>query len=122
MAEIIFNYCNNLCIIDIDRCILSKACFVPHQTLYGHGSQIRPQLSAASHINRPQPKVIIAIVLVKLKLWAAAGCEAKVAAELNSRLLPDCQDLPVMKVRWLKYVPLLYLASRDLHVTGFRTH
>ena len=49
-----------------------------------HGSQIRPQLSAASPTNRPQPKVIVAIVIIKLKLWPVAGCEAKVAAELSS--------------------------------------
>ena len=49
-----------------------------------HGSQIRPQLSAASPTNRPQPKVIITIVIIKLKLWPAAGCEAKVAAKLSS--------------------------------------
>ena len=50
-----------------------------------HGSQIWLQLSAASPTNRPQPKVIITIVIIKLKLWPAAGCEAKVAAELSSR-------------------------------------
>ena len=33
---------------------------------------------------RPQFKVLIAIVIIKLKLWPAAGCEAKVAPELNS--------------------------------------
>ena len=32
------------------------------------GSQIRPKLSAASPTNRPQPKVIITIVSMKLKL------------------------------------------------------
>ena len=45
------------------------------------GSQIRPQLSAASPTNRPQPKVIITKVIIKLKLWPAAGCGAEVAAE-----------------------------------------
>ena len=50
-----------------------------------HGSQIWPQISAASPRNRPQPKVIITIELIKLTLWPAAGCEAKVAAELSSR-------------------------------------
>ena len=50
-----------------------------------HGSQIRPQLSAASPTNRPQPKVIITKVIMKLMLWPAAGCEAKVVAELSSR-------------------------------------
>ena len=54
---------------------------------FRHGSQIRPQLSAASLTNRPQPKVIITIVIIKLKLWPAAGCEAKVAAELSSHPL-----------------------------------
>ena len=44
------------------------------------GSQIRLQLPAASPTNRPQTKVIIAIVKIKLKLWPAAVCEAKVAA------------------------------------------
>ena len=52
-----------------------------------HGSQIRLQLSAASPKNRPQPKVIIILVIIKLKLWPAAGCEATVAAELSSRPL-----------------------------------
>ena len=37
-----------------------------------HGSHIWQQLSAASPINRPQPKVIITIVIIKLKLWPAA--------------------------------------------------
>ena len=45
------------------------------------GSQSRPQLSAASPTNRSQPKVFITIN--KLKLWPAAGCEAKVTAELS---------------------------------------
>ena len=31
----------------------------------------------------PQPKAIITIVIMKLKLWPAVGCEAKVAAELS---------------------------------------
>ena len=53
--------------------------------LFRHGSQIRPQLSAPSPIKRPQPKVMIAIVvMIKLKLWPATGCEAKVEAELSS--------------------------------------
>ena len=33
--------------------------------------------------NRPQPKVIITIVTIKLKLWLAAGSEAKVGAKLS---------------------------------------
>ena len=49
-----------------------------------HGSQIRPQLSVAGPTNRPQPKVKIPIVIIKLKLWPATGCETKVAAELSS--------------------------------------
>ena len=48
-----------------------------------HGSQIRPQLSVASPTNWPQPKVIKTTVIIKLKLWPAAGCEAKAAAELS---------------------------------------
>ena len=48
-----------------------------------HGSQFRSQLFVASPTNRPQPKFII-IVIIKLKLWPATGCEAKVAAELSS--------------------------------------
>ena len=55
--------------------------------LFRHGSQIWPQLSAASPgpTKRPQPKVMIAIVvMIKLKLWPATGCEAKVGAELSS--------------------------------------
>ena len=52
-----------------------------------HGSQIQLQLSAASPTNRPQPKVIITTVLIRLKLWQATGCKAKVAAELSSRPL-----------------------------------
>ena len=50
-----------------------------------HGSQIRPQLSAAGLTNRPQAKVIKTILIIKLKLWPAAGCEAKAAAEIGSR-------------------------------------
>ena len=49
------------------------------------GAKIQPQLSAASPANRPRPKVIKTIVTTKLKLWTAAGCEAKVGAELSSR-------------------------------------
>ena len=45
---------------------------------------IRPKLSAASPTNRPQPKAIITRVIIKLKLWLATGCEAKVVAELSS--------------------------------------
>ena len=33
-----------------------------------HGSQIQLQLSAAKPTNRPQPKVIIAIAIIKLKV------------------------------------------------------
>ena len=58
------------------------------QQLFRRGRQIRPQFSEASPTNRPQPKVIITIVIIKLKLWLAAGCEAKVAAELSSHPLP----------------------------------
>ena len=57
-----------------------------------HGSQIRLQLSAASPTNRPQPKVIITIVIIKFKLWPAVGCEAKVAAELSSRPLASADN------------------------------
>ena len=55
--------------------------------MVGGLSQIRPQHSAASPTNRPQPEVIITIAIIKLKLWQAAGCEAKAAAELSSRPL-----------------------------------
>ena len=50
-----------------------------------HVSQIRPQLSAAGPTNRPQAKVIKTILIIKLKLWPAAGCEAKAVAEIGSR-------------------------------------
>ena len=43
---------------------------------------LRPTLT-----NRPLRKVIITIVIIKLKLWPVAGCEANVAAELSSRPL-----------------------------------
>ena len=43
------------------------------------------QLSVASLTDRPQPKAIITIVIIRLKLWPAAGCEAKVEAEFSSR-------------------------------------
>ena len=49
-----------------------------------HRSQIRPQLSAAGPTNSPQPKVIKIIIIQKLKLWPAASCEAKAAAEFGS--------------------------------------
>ena len=52
--------------------------------LLRYGSQIRLQLSVARPTNRPHPKVIITIVMLKLKLWPATGCEAKVVAELSS--------------------------------------
>ena len=48
-----------------------------------HGSQIRPQLSVGSTTKRPQSMVMITIVLIKLKLWPAIGCEAKVGAEIS---------------------------------------
>ena len=44
-----------------------------------HGSQIWLQLSAASPTNRPQPKAITIIVIIRLNLWPAAGCEAKLS-------------------------------------------
>ena len=44
------------------------------------GSQPHKQASAR--------KVIIAKVIIKLKLWLVAGCEAKVVAELSSHPLP----------------------------------
>ena len=56
-------------------------------SMFRRGSQIRSQLSVASPTNRPHPKVIITIVIIKLKLWPAAGCEAEVAAELSSHPL-----------------------------------
>ena len=40
-------------------------------------------LQPAPQINMLQPKVIITIA-IKLKPWPAAGCEAKVEAELSS--------------------------------------
>ena len=46
-----------------------------------HGSQ----KAAAGPTNRPQTKVIKTIRIIKLKLWPAAGCEAKAAAEIGSR-------------------------------------
>ena len=71
--------------LDMDGYFYFSACAVD-KAAQG-GSQIRPQLSAASPTNRPQPKVIITILmmLMKLKLWPATGCEAKVAAELSCR-------------------------------------
>ena len=54
---------------------------------FRHGSQIRPQLSAAGSTNRPQAKVINTILIIKLKLWLAAGYEANAAAEIGSRPL-----------------------------------
>ena len=51
----------------------------------GIGAKIRLQSSEANPSNRPQPKVIITIVIIKLKLWPAAGCEAKVGAESSFR-------------------------------------
>ena len=41
-------------------------------------------LQPAPQINMLQPKVIITIAIIMLKLWPAAGCEAKVEAELSS--------------------------------------
>ena len=42
-----------------------------------HASQIWLQLPAARPTNRPRSKVMITIVIIKLKLKPAAGCEAK---------------------------------------------
>ena len=67
--------------------------YKPRLELVWHGSQIRSQLSAASAINRPQPKVMITIVIIKLKLHPAAGCEAKVGAKLSSRSLPMVTEI-----------------------------
>ena len=55
--------------------------------LLRRGSQIRLQLSAAGPNNRPQPKVIITIAIIKLKLWPAAGYEVKAAAKFGSSRL-----------------------------------
>ena len=54
---------------------------------FRHESKSEPQLSVSSPTNRPQPKVIITIVIIQLKLWPAAGCEARVGAELSSHPL-----------------------------------
>ena len=77
-----------------------------------HGSLIRLQLCAASPTNRPQPKVKIKIVIIKLKLWPAAGCEAKVVAELSSHPL----GLNVVtEVGQLPAVPLKLAVEVSLH-------
>ena len=44
-----------------------------------HGSHIWLQLSAASHTNRLQPKLIITIV--RIRLWPAPDCEVKVGTK-----------------------------------------
>ena len=49
------------------------------------GSYMWQQLSAAGTTNRPQPKVVITKVMIKPMLWLAAGCNAKLVAELGSR-------------------------------------
>ena len=64
--------------------MLSSLHSIPCYTVLGHGRLIRPQLSAASPTNRPQLKVIITKVIIWLKLWLAAGCEATVKAQLSS--------------------------------------
>ena len=50
------------------------------------GAKFGCNILHASPTNRPQPKAIT-IVIVRLKLWPAAGCEAKVEDELSSRAL-----------------------------------
>ena len=67
--------------------VVGSAMFGAIFNLVRHGSQIRPRLPTASPTNRPQPKVIIAKVILKLKLRPAAGFEAKVVAELSTRPL-----------------------------------
>ena len=53
-----------------------------------HNSQIWLHVSAASPpTNKPQTKVIIGIVMIKLKLWLATDCEAKVVPELSTHPL-----------------------------------
>ena len=42
--------------------------------------------------------VIITIVIIKLKLWPAAGCEAKVAAELSSHPLDSLVNRSLSRV------------------------
>ena len=64
---------------------LQSGLIVYSDTRIGPGSQIRLQFSAAGPTKRPQPKVIKAIIMIKLKLWPAAGCEANAAAEFGSR-------------------------------------
>ena len=74
---------------------INRELFAPEQSSilrtqreeFRHGNHIRPQISAASLTNRPQPKAIITIIILKLKLWPTAGCEATIAAEISSRPL-----------------------------------
>ena len=75
-----------MCIFKLLKCVEEVLNWLKENMLkLRHGSQIWSQLSAASPTIRPQPKVRITIVIIKLKLWPAAGFEAKVAAELSSR-------------------------------------
>ena len=53
--------------------------FAPHKAW----EKIWWQHSATSPANRPQPEPIIAMVIIKLMLWPAAGCEAKATSELK---------------------------------------
>ena len=50
------------------------------------------RLSVASPTNRPQPKVIKTTEIIKLKLWPAAGFEAKVATEISSYALVNIYE------------------------------
>ena len=80
--------------------------------VFRHGSQIRSQLSAASPTNRPQPKVMITLVIIKLKLWPAAGCKAMVASELSS-----CPLLAALEVNRRSQVSLLSRAPTPVKIS-----
>ena len=86
---------------------------------FRHGRQIRLQLSAAGPTNRPQAKVIKTILIIKIKLWPAAGCEAKAAAEIGSRPLAIIASLlshllfyKLVNFSCRHYVTFLFLFSR----------
>ena len=63
---------------------------------FKHGSQVRLQLSVASPTNRPQPKAIITKVMIKLKLWPVADCEAKILVQFSSPFLFITSQLKYM--------------------------
>ena len=67
-----------------NNAICTSTFCVPLLRLLRYERQIRLHLSAAGPTNRPQSKVTKTMIIEKLKLWPASGCETKAVAEIGS--------------------------------------